>query len=118
VVSGVAFQHAGKPSTTKAGVNLVNDGWYLTVKYYERTPPLAIDTFVLDESSDMIIDAEGVIFTGPSLALEPARPQRASRSRSAATPFLMRLMSAETAIPEIEASLKNLSSSVKNLIYN
>ena len=109
VVSGVAFQHAGKPSTTKAGVNLVNDGWYLTVKYYERTPPLAIDTFVLDESSDMIIDAEGVIFTGPSLALEPARPQRASRSRSAATPSLMRLMSAETAIPEIEASLKNLS---------
>ncbi len=51
----------------KAGVNLVNDGWYLTVKYYERTPPLAIDIFVLDESSDMIIDAEGVIFTGPSL---------------------------------------------------
>ena len=30
VVSGVA-----KASTTKAGVNLVNDGWYLTVKYYE-----------------------------------------------------------------------------------
>ena len=58
-------EHSGKPSTTKAGVNLVNDGWYLTVKYYERTPPLAIDTFVLDESSDMIIDAEGVIFTGP-----------------------------------------------------
>ena len=109
MVSGVAFQHAGKPSTTKAGVNLVNDGWYLTVKYYERTPPLAIDTFVLDESSDMILDAEGVIFTGPSLALEPARPQRASRSRSAATPSLMRLMSAETAIPEFEASLKNLS---------
>ena len=89
MVSGVAFQHdAGKPSTTKAGrafrVKLVNDGWYLTVKYYERTPPLTTDTFVLDDSSDMIIDSEGVIFTGPSLAREPTRPQRAFRSRSAA----------------------------------
>jgi hypothetical protein len=43
---------------------LVKDGWYLSVKYYDRTPPTSTDSFVLDQKSEMVIDAEGVIFTG------------------------------------------------------
>jgi hypothetical protein len=38
VVSGTAFQHKGKACTTSAGVKLVKDGWYLSSKYYDRTP--------------------------------------------------------------------------------
>lgn len=85
VVSGTAFQHKGKACTTSAGVKLVKDGWYLSVKYYDsdRTPPTSTDSFVLDQKSEKVIDAEGVIFTGSCLALEPAR---AMRSRRAAGP--------------------------------
>jgi len=64
VVSGTAFQHKGKAYTTSAGVKLVKDGWYLSVKYYDRTPLTSTDSFVLDQKSEMVIDAEGVIFTG------------------------------------------------------
>jgi hypothetical protein len=63
VVSGTAFQHKGKAYTTSAGVKLVKDGWYLSVKYYDRTLT-STDSFVLDQKSEMVIDAEGVIFTG------------------------------------------------------
>ena len=107
VVSGTAFQHKGKACTTSAGVELVKDGWYLSVKYYERTPPTSTDSFVLDQKSEMVIDAEGVIFTGSCLALEPAR---AMRSRGAAGPAsLMKMVNAATVALEIEASLRELS---------
>lgn len=39
VVSGTAFQHKGKACTTSAGVKLVKDGWYLSVKYILRKNP-------------------------------------------------------------------------------
>jgi len=107
VVSGTAFQHKGKACTTSAGVKLVKDGWYLSVKYNERTPPTSTDSFVLDQKSEMVIDAEGVIFTGSCLALEPAR---AMRSRGAAGPAsLMKMVNAATVALEIEASLRELS---------
>lgn len=107
VVSGTAFQHKGKACTTSAGVKLVKDGWYLSVKYYERIPPTSTDSFVLDQKSEMVIDAEGVIFTGSCLALEPAR---AMRSRGAAGPAsLMKMVNAATVALEIEASLRELS---------
>ena len=107
VVSGTAFQHKGKACTTSAGVKLVKDGWYLSVKNYERTPPASTDSFVLDQKSEMVIDAEGVIFTGSCLALEPAR---AMRSRGAAGPAsLMKMVNAATVALEIEASLRELS---------
>ena len=80
VVSSTAFQHKGKACTTSAGVKLVKDGWYLLFNYYDRTPPTSTDSFVLDQKSEMVIDAEGVIFTGSCLALEPARAMR-SRAR-------------------------------------
>ena len=105
VVSGVAFQHVGKAATTKGGVKLVKDGWYLSVKFYERSPPTSSDTFLLDNKNEMMIDAEGVIFTSSSLALQPARAQR---SRCAA-PSLMRLSNAATVIAEIESALQTLS---------
>jgi hypothetical protein len=55
----------------------------------------------------MVIDAEGVIFTGSCLALEPAR---AMRSRGAAGPAsLMKMVNAATVALEIEASLRELS---------
>ena len=101
VVSGTAFQHKGKACTTSAGVELVKDGWYLSVKYYERIPPTSTDSFVLDQKSEM------VIFTGSCLALEPAR---AMRSRRAAGPAsLMKMVNAATVALEIEASLRELS---------
>ena len=107
VVSGTAFQHKGKACTTSAGVKLVKDGWYLSVKYYDRTPLTSTDSFVLDQKSEMVIDAEGVIFTGSCLALEPAR---AMRSRGAAGPAsLMKMVNAATVALEIEASLRELS---------
>ena len=79
VVSGVAFQHTGKAATTRGGVKLVKNGWYLSVKFYERSPATSSDTFLLDNDSDreMVIDAEGVIFTSnQSSALQPVRAQR------------------------------------------
>ncbi len=107
VVSGTAFQHKGKACTTSAGVKLVKDGWYLSVKYYDRTPLTSTDSFVLDQKSEMVIDAEGVIFTGSCLALEPAR---AMRSRRAAGPAsLIKMVNAATVALEIEASLRELS---------
>jgi hypothetical protein len=105
VVSGVAFQHTGKAATTRGGVKLVKDGWYLSVKFYERSPATSSDTFLLDNDSEMIIDAEGVIFTSSSLALQPARAQRSRRT----APSLMRLSNAATVIAEIESALRTLS---------
>ena len=85
VVSGTAFQHKGKACTTSAGVKLVKDGWYLslTVKcILRKNPPTSTDSFVLDQKSEMVIDAERVIFTGSCLALEPARAMRSARGGS------------------------------------
>jgi hypothetical protein len=66
---------------TKAGVKLVNDGCYLTVKYNERTPLLATDTFALDDSIDMIqLLILKASFTQSSLALEPATASIALQS--------------------------------------
>ena len=61
------------PPATQSGVQLITKGWYLTVKYYERTPPTAtaLATFTL-AADEMIIDAEGVIFTEESLRLDIA----------------------------------------------
>ena len=83
------------------------DGISQSSIYYERTPPPSTDSFVLDQKSEMVIDAEGVIFTGSCLALEPAR---AMRSRGAAGPAsLMKMVNAATVALEIEASLRELS---------
>lgn len=83
------------------------DGISQSSIYYERTPPTSTDSFVLDQKSEMVIDAEGVIFTGSCLALEPAR---AMRSRRAAGPAsLMKMVNAATVALEIEASLRELS---------
>ena len=83
------------------------DGISQSSIYYERTPPTSTDSFVLDQKSEMVIDAEGVIFTGSCLAPEPAR---AMRSRGAAGPAsLMKMVNAATVALEIEASLRELS---------
>ena len=83
------------------------DGISQSSIYYERTPPTSTDSFVLDQKSEMVTDAEGVIFTGSCLALEPAR---AMRSRGAAGPAsLMKMVNAATVALEIEASLRELS---------
>lgn len=113
VVSRAPFQHSGRTATTAAGVQLINKGWYLTVKYYERTPPTALDTFILT-ADEMIIDAEGVIFTEESLRLDiaasaPLRALRPRAARAAASASLMRLASSESVIGQIEAHLKALS---------
>jgi hypothetical protein len=44
-----------KPSTTKAGVKLVNNGWHLAVKNDDRTPPYATDYVILDDTKQCVI---------------------------------------------------------------
>ena len=101
------------PPATQSGVQLINKGWYLTVKYYERTPPTALATFTL-AADEMIIDAEGVIFTEESLRLDiaasaPRRALRPRAARAAASASLMCLASSESVMGQIEAHLKALS---------
>ena len=47
-----------------------------------QNTPTSTDSFVLDQKSEMVIDAERVIFTGSCLALEPARAMRSARGGS------------------------------------
>lgn len=83
------------------------DGISQSSIYYERTPPTSTDSFVLDQKSEMVIDAEGVIFTGSCLALEPARAMLFRRAAGPAS--LMQMFNAATVALEIEASLRELS---------
>jgi len=113
VVTRAPFQHQGKAQTTEAGEKLVNNGWYLGVQFYERTPPSSDDTFQLS-AQEMLIDAEGVIFSSSSLLLEPVRPERVLRARpgrsvAGSSSALVKLVAAVDIIAEIEASLKALS---------
>ena len=108
VVTRAPFQHQGKAQTTEAGEKL-------GVQFYDRTPPSSDDTFQLS-AQEMLIDAEGVIFSSSSLLLEPVRPERVLRARpgrsvagSSTALTIMKLVAAVDIIAEIEASLKALS---------
>ena len=79
----------------------------------DRTPPSSDDTFQLS-AQEMLIDAEGVIFSSSSLLLEPVRPERVLRARpgrsvAGSSSALVKLVAAVDIIAEIEASLKALS---------
>jgi hypothetical protein len=85
------------------------DGISQSSIYYERTPPTSTDSFVLDQKSEMVIDAEGVIFTGSCLALEPARAMRSRRAAGPVSLMNSKMVNAATVALEIEASLRELS---------
>jgi hypothetical protein len=111
-VTRAPFQHQGKAQTAEAGEKLVNNGWYLGVRFYERTPPYSDDTYQLS-AQEMLIDAEGVIFSSSSLLLEPVRPERVLRARpghsvAGSSTALVKLVAAVDMIADIEASLKAL----------
>ena len=104
---GHCFSAQGQGLHDQCGCQ-VGQGWMVSLKQVLRqNTPTSTDSFVLDQKSEMVIDAEGVIFTGSCLALEPAR---AMRSRGAAGPAsLMKMVNAATVALEIEASLRELS---------
>ena len=83
---------------------------YLKVKYYERSPPSSTTTFRFDEDSEMLIDAEGVVFS------TPIRLQQVSLRRTSARLLKKRVSVVSSELVSLDAhTVEDIESSVINL---
>ena len=113
LVTSVAFQYDGPTKTTEHGVKLNKGQWYITVMFYDRSPPTSEDQFRLNRSYEMIMDVEGVVYIG-HITLVEARASRSSGRGSVTVTnksktCLMKLQEHTRVVPLIETSLKDLS---------
>ena len=111
LVTLVAFQYDGP--ITEHGVKLKKGQWYLTVMFYDRSPPTSEDQFRLNGLYEMVMDVEGVVYIG-HITLVEARASRSSGRGSVTVTnksktCLMKLQEHTRVVPLIETSLKDLS---------